>query len=510
MRFSTSTLGANYHFQPKSVVDPNHLGNVLTVVSDRKIAVASPQDWLDEFTNNDALNQAAAWNTVAAPLNTKSIDTDRIKFTSSNINVGLSKTFATPDATGTNYQISFDLDKGSCTQIKIVVFTAYGQSTPVYSNIVSASGTYVIPFTSQSVIAWIEVKKMADNGVAQSFYLDNIKLNNLSNPSQQVAYFTPDIISSTDYYAFGGKLPGRSFNSNSMRYQFNGKEFDPETGTQDYGFRIYSPALGKFLSVDPLSKEFPFYSPYHFAGNKPISHLDLDGQEDIYYNHPSVAKSRGYQAAITLLTSTDAYNGFLKNLKGANAVDVVIAPLNFNDTQIEASGFHTGGIGGQTVFIGKGEGITTPFSDAERRGVNLSRSNKQGRDVIVVYVNKGLIDFADAAISKLDIVPFGPQQKDNPTPMLSNFKIAQNSIEEIANIIGHELLTHTEDDLDKVDNVSTGQEHKDFYNDKDFYKKNNELYSPSYKDIKSNSEAGSLKNETKSKSAKVVNDVIKK
>ena len=39
MRFSTSTLGANYHFQPKSVVDPNHLGNVLTVVSDKKIAL---------------------------------------------------------------------------------------------------------------------------------------------------------------------------------------------------------------------------------------------------------------------------------------------------------------------------------------------------------------------------------------------------------------------------------------------------------------------------------------
>ena len=281
MRFSTSTLGANYHFQPKSVVDPNHLGNVLTVVSDRKIAVASPQDWLDEFTNNDALNQAAAWNTVAAPLNTKSIDTDRIKFTSSNINVGLSKTFATPDATGTNYQISFDLDKGSCTQIKIVVFTAYGQSTPVYSNIVSASGTYVIPFTSQSVIAWIEVKKMADNGVSQSFYLDNIKLNNLSNPSQQVAYFTPDIISATDYGVFGVSLSGRSFNSNSYKYGFGGKEKIDEIngGGNDYDFnnRIYDSRLGRWLSLDPLQDKYPDMSPYSFVSNNPLRFTDPTG-----------------------------------------------------------------------------------------------------------------------------------------------------------------------------------------------------------------------------------------
>ena len=43
----------------------------------------------------------------------------------------------------------------------------------------------------------------------------------------------------------------------AYRYGFNGKELDPEgmgggQSTYDYGFRIYNPALGKFLSVDPL------------------------------------------------------------------------------------------------------------------------------------------------------------------------------------------------------------------------------------------------------------------
>ncbi len=48
----------------------------------------------------------------------------------------------------------------------------------------------------------------------------------------------------------------------------------------DYGFRIYDARLGKFLSVDPLFKSFPWYTPYQFAGNKPINSIDLDGLEE--------------------------------------------------------------------------------------------------------------------------------------------------------------------------------------------------------------------------------------
>ncbi len=80
-------------------------------------------------------------------------------------------------------------------------------------------------------------------------------------------------------------MPGRNFNSGDYRYGFNGKEKDDEVkgaGNQyDYGFRIYDPRLGRFLSVDPLTKSFPFYSPYHFAGNSPILHIDLDGLEEV-------------------------------------------------------------------------------------------------------------------------------------------------------------------------------------------------------------------------------------
>ncbi len=43
--------------------------------------------------------------------------------------------------------------------------------------------------------------------------------------------------------------------------------------------RIYNPSLGRFLSVDPLTEIYPYWSPYAFAGNSPISCVDLDGEE---------------------------------------------------------------------------------------------------------------------------------------------------------------------------------------------------------------------------------------
>ncbi|OQP58939.1 hypothetical protein A3860_06865 [Niastella vici] len=43
--------------------------------------------------------------------------------------------------------------------------------------------------------------------------------------------------------------------------------------------RIYDPRVGKFLSVDPLTKSYPFMTPYAFAENDVIRSIDLDGLE---------------------------------------------------------------------------------------------------------------------------------------------------------------------------------------------------------------------------------------
>ncbi len=82
----------------------------------------------------------------------------------------------------------------------------------------------------------------------------------------------------------GKRADDRKCSAGHYRYGFNGKEKDAdgEWGSNthyDYGFRIYNPAIAKFLSVDPLAPDYPYYTPYQFAGNMPIWAIDLDGLE---------------------------------------------------------------------------------------------------------------------------------------------------------------------------------------------------------------------------------------
>jgi RHS repeat-associated protein len=88
-------------------------------------------------------------------------------------------------------------------------------------------------------------------------------------------------VSANDYSAFGAPLAGRTFTAPNISYRFgfNGKENDEETQNQDYGMRIYDYRLGKFLSIDPLTKYYPMLTPYQFASNTPIMAIDLDGCE---------------------------------------------------------------------------------------------------------------------------------------------------------------------------------------------------------------------------------------
>ncbi|RFS21160.1 hypothetical protein DVR12_17650 [Chitinophaga silvatica] len=67
----------------------------------------------------------------------------------------------------------------------------------------------------------------------------------------------------------------------SYRYGFNGKENDNEVkgeGNQVvFEARVYDPRVGRFLSCDPLGKEYAFQSSYAFAANSPIKLIDALG-----------------------------------------------------------------------------------------------------------------------------------------------------------------------------------------------------------------------------------------
>ncbi len=122
-----------------------------------------------------------------------------------------------------------------------------------------------------------------------------LQIQSSTDPELVEAYMA-DVVSANDYYPFGQLMPGKQYGQLG-RYGFNGKEQDPEikgSGTQyDYGFRVYDPRVARFLSVDPLFKGYPWYTPYQFAGNKPIISIDLDGLEEVEVNGITITLTTG-------------------------------------------------------------------------------------------------------------------------------------------------------------------------------------------------------------------------
>ena len=75
----------------------------------------------------------------------------------------------------------------------------------------------------------------------------------------------------TGYYGFG----------------FNGQEKTDEVSGignhLDFKYRGYDPLTGRFWSVDPLFKDYPWNSTYAFAENRVIDGRDLEGKEYVHY-----------------------------------------------------------------------------------------------------------------------------------------------------------------------------------------------------------------------------------
>jgi len=89
----------------------------------------------------------------------------------------------------------------------------------------------------------------------------------------------------SDYPTFGSHMPTRHWSDPNIKYKygFNGMEKDDDInvngGSYDFSARIYDSRLSRFLSVDPLFRNYPFSSPYSYAQNRPIDGRDIEGLE---------------------------------------------------------------------------------------------------------------------------------------------------------------------------------------------------------------------------------------
>ncbi len=281
----------------------NHLGNVLAVLSDRKIARDTDQDNTVDYYEPDVL-LTYDYSPFGAPLHARSFtkevcdevtSTQKIEDLNTNFDDGTTQGWQPLSGTtqrdassgrlrvfkqgggagqlgvqqsitatsGYVYDFTINIENAINPSSTVVLEILDPNNTVIYTQSVSNgnTNTFSTQFTASATGTYVvKIYRTGNNGNG-SFYIDDALITHEEEVTQTLC---------EDFAGY--------------RYGFNGQEKDDEIkgagNSYDFGERIQDPRLGgRFLSIDRLYGKFPFYSPYQFAGNSPLSFIDLDGLE---------------------------------------------------------------------------------------------------------------------------------------------------------------------------------------------------------------------------------------
>jgi RHS repeat-associated protein len=173
---------------------------------------------------------------------------------------GSSKTFT--QVNGGSYTVIFLLGLGTCTGQTITVKAKDPSGGTIATQTFTTAGAKSVTFTGTADgTGSIEFSCPSTVGGCTDFNIDFVVV---ALPKQTV---TTACASGTDSYMFG----------------FDGMPKDNEVygegNAYDFGARIYDPRISRWLSTEPLQDKYPMYSPYIFAGNNPITFVDVDGKD---------------------------------------------------------------------------------------------------------------------------------------------------------------------------------------------------------------------------------------
>ena len=293
----------------------NHLGNVMAVISDRKIARdTSANDTVDYYEPDVLLT--FDYSPFGAPLHARSFSKEvchdtTFTMTQEDLNtnfddgttqggqalsttpilsvdnngrlrvqkqgggsntVGVQQSFM--GTSGVVYDFSITIDNSFTSNSTIVLELIDPNNTIIYTqslpkgNPPPNTATYNYQFTAGTTGSYIiKVYRTGPNS-SGSFYMDDV----LVTHEEEVT----DLI--CDNYGASG--------TGKYRWGFQGQEKDDEMkgSGNSYNFtnRMHDPRLGRFFAVDPLVKNYPWNSPFSFSENKVIAWRELEGLQSFF------------------------------------------------------------------------------------------------------------------------------------------------------------------------------------------------------------------------------------
>lgn len=266
----------------------NHLGNVLATISDRKIQFANSGygSYLCNFNMSTVPNSDLSSTSNFASVNGRLQCATNLNFTNNSFNLRLGSNLPA----NTTFEIEFDFDPGTLNGNDAVAMigsdmTTLGNSfnvnnqSPLFfdGTSIPPAGHYKFYYKPDHVgptyMTCLSVGIARYGATSKYIFIDNVTIRAIP----KVTAYSPDILSHTDYYAFGQSMPGRKWSLQNYRYGMNGQEKQDEIFTGAYSAEhwIYDGRIGRRWNLDPIERSWE--SPYATFGNNPLCFADPDG-----------------------------------------------------------------------------------------------------------------------------------------------------------------------------------------------------------------------------------------
>ncbi len=165
---------------------------------------------------------------------------------------------------------------------------------------------------------------------------------------EQLSY----IVQVDDYYPFG-LTHQQPLNSPENKYLWSGKERQIDLGLNwdDFGARMYDPALGRFHTQDRFAEKYYSHNSYHYTLNNPINAIDVNGDSTILIgwnnwtsnfnsNFRNTVASRASNPSLLLNDASNAIGGMAQTVADATFLSNAMGRENQTANALEA-GFNT-------------------------------------------------------------------------------------------------------------------------------------------------------------------------
>ncbi len=178
-----------------------------------------------------------------------------------------------------------------------------------------SSGTMYWPGSSGEVLSEADLTGSINE---EYVYFNGERIARVDRPTGTAHYYFSDHLSSTSvisdpsgtvqaayyYFPYGGI--GFTTGSDPNHYKFAGKEWDSESGLDNFGARYNASSVGRFMTPDPLSAtQVHLINPqrwnmYSYVVNNPLIYVDPDGMDAIAVNFTKEVPGGGHEGIISV------------------------------------------------------------------------------------------------------------------------------------------------------------------------------------------------------------------